>query len=119
MRLGGQEQEPQRWGSRPRCPCGWLSLLVLTLLILSPTAFAQERRVALVVGVGNYRNVPTLANPPNDARDIATALGRLGFETETLIDPDRLALEAGAKRLGQRARAVPCGGVLLCASERV
>ncbi|MBR0645600.1 caspase family protein, partial [Plastoroseomonas hellenica] len=60
--------------------------------------------MALVVGVGGYRNVPALTNPPNDARDIAAALGRLGFETETLIDPDRLALEAGARRLGQRAR---------------
>jgi uncharacterized caspase-like protein len=76
----------------------------LTLLLLAPAAFAQERRVALLVGVGGYRNVPVLGNPPNDARDIAAALDRLGFETETLVDPDRQTLETGIRRFGQRAR---------------
>ncbi|HEY4249937.1 MAG TPA: caspase family protein [Roseomonas sp.] len=86
-----------------RMACG-LCLLLAGLAWGAGPAAAQERRVALVVGVGGYRNVPALANPPNDARDIAAVLGRLGFEVETLIDPDRLALEAGARRLGQRAR---------------
>ncbi len=79
-------------------------LLSIPLFVRSDPAQAQERRVALVVGVGGYRNVPTLPNPPSDASDVAAALGRLGFETETLIDPDRLALEAGTRRLGERAR---------------
>ncbi|HEV2508289.1 caspase family protein [Bosea sp. (in: a-proteobacteria)] len=74
------------------------------LLATSPAFAQQERRVALIVGVGAYRNVPALANPPNDARDLGAVLDRLGFETETLVDPDRLALEAGVRRLGQRAR---------------
>ncbi|RXT52410.1 hypothetical protein B6S44_16655 [Bosea sp. Tri-44] len=82
-----------------------LFLLVFGLLLAASPALAQqERRVALIVGVGGYRNVPALANPPNDARDLGTVLDRLGFETETLVDPDRLALEAGVRRLGQRAR---------------
>ena len=35
---------------------------------LMPTGAAAEgRRVALVIGNGAYRNVPTLLNPPNDA----------------------------------------------------
>jgi len=82
-----------------------LSLFVFGLLLTASAALAQqERRVALIVGVGAYRNVPALANPPNDARDLGAVLDRLGFETETLVDPDRLALEAGVRRLGQRAR---------------
>lgn len=81
-----------------------LRLLVLGLLLTASPSLAQERRVALIVGVGGYRNVPALANPPNDARDLGAVLDRLGFETETLVDPDRLALEAGVRRLGQRAR---------------
>lgn len=82
-----------------------LSLFVFGLLLTASAAVAQqERRVALIVGVGAYRNVPALANPPNDARDLGAVLDRLGFETETLVDPDRLALEAGVRRLGQRAR---------------
>ena len=36
-----------------------------------------EKRVALVIGNSNYRDVPVLANPRNDAEDVAAALKRL------------------------------------------
>ena len=40
-----------------------------------------ERRVALVIGNGAYKQPgATLRNPPNDARDVAAALTRLGFD---------------------------------------
>ena len=39
----------------------------------------QQRRVALVIGNGAYKEAP-LKNPANDARDIAATLKRLGFE---------------------------------------
>jgi hypothetical protein len=52
---------------------------------LVPTGAAAEgKRVALVIGNGAYRNVPSLLNPPNDASDIAAALKRIGF-TVSLI----------------------------------
>src|SRR5437016_12117381 len=80
--------------------------LVLALLIVSlPSASAAERRVALVVGAANYKNGPRLANTLNDAKGMAAALARTGFEVETLLDPDRAALEAAVRRLGQRAQA--------------
>jgi hypothetical protein len=37
-------------------------------------------RVALVIGNGAYTNVTPLTNPPNDARDISSALRDLGFK---------------------------------------
>ena len=42
-----------------------------------------RKRVALVIGNGNYRytdSLPKLANPANDAEDMAAALRRFGFE---------------------------------------
>jgi len=39
-----------------------------------------QRRVALVIGNGAYQNASRLANPVNDATDVATALRELGFE---------------------------------------
>jgi membrane-associated protease RseP (regulator of RpoE activity) len=62
-----------------------LSLLAVALLgvaLLAAPAFTaptQERRVALVIGNGTYKAGP-LKNPPNDARDMASALKSVGFE---------------------------------------
>src|SRR5262245_40282811 len=67
------------------------------------------RRVALVVGVSNYQYVPRLGNPANDARDIADAFNRLGFQVQTLIDPDRRALEDAIRKLGQDAEGADAG----------
>jgi uncharacterized caspase-like protein len=52
-----------------------------------------EKRVALVIGNSAYRDVPALANPRNDAEDVAAALKRLGFETTVGLDADRAAME--------------------------
>jgi uncharacterized caspase-like protein len=67
-------------------------------------ARSAERRAALVVGVSNYRHAPVLANTLNDARAVAGALGRLGFDVELVVDPDRGTLETAVRRLGQRAQ---------------
>jgi tetratricopeptide (TPR) repeat protein len=37
-------------------------------------------RIALVIGNGSYKNVPTLANPVNDAEAVAKALREIGFD---------------------------------------
>ena len=50
-----------------------------------PVAPRQERRVALVVGNAAYTNQP-LANPVNDATDVAASLRAMGFETTLLRD---------------------------------
>ena len=47
--------------------CSWL----LMLMVVDAHA---DRRVALVIGNGSYRNVPALPNPPNDAADVAASL---------------------------------------------
>src|ERR1044071_1861560 len=61
---------------------------------------AGARRVALVIGNGAYRNVPRLANPVNDARDVAALLRSLGFEVvfgedQTAEQMNRLVVEFG------------------------
>jgi tetratricopeptide (TPR) repeat protein len=45
------------------------------------------RKVALIVGNGAYRNVAPLANPPRDAKLIASTFRELGFATVTMV-PD-------------------------------
>lgn len=53
---------------------------------LSAHARYSERRVALVIGNGNYAASP-LKNPVNDAHDIAGALRDLGFDV--IVTPFR------------------------------
>ncbi|WJR81796.1 caspase family protein [Bradyrhizobium sp. NP1] len=52
--------------------------LVACLLMLGAPAHA-EKRVALVVGNNDYRNVPKLQKAVNDARTMGDTLKRLGF----------------------------------------
>jgi hypothetical protein len=49
--------------------------------------------VALVIGEGFYRSVPELANPPNDARDVADALKALGFAVTLGVDLDQARMQ--------------------------
>ncbi len=66
----------------------YLHLLSFTLIVLAfgvPAALA-EKRVALVVGNGAYEHTAALANPVNDAKDMAAALRALGFEVFEGLD---------------------------------
>jgi TPR repeat protein len=87
-------------GSRLRAP-KWLGnrllLARLALMLIGLTLGAAiahaETRVALVIGNGSYREVATLANPPNDARDVAAELKTLGFKVTLGVDLDQAAME--------------------------
>lgn len=47
----------------------------------------QEKRIALVIGVQNYVNVPPLRHSLNDASAMAKTLESKGFRVESLYDP--------------------------------
>jgi TPR repeat protein len=73
---------------------------------LAPTQATQEQpRWALVIGNAAYSENP-LANPVNDATDIAEFLGRLGFNVTLERDADRPAVEKAVDRF---TRQVPRG----------
>jgi caspase domain-containing protein len=80
-----------------------LSLLPLLLMTFTDGCVA-DTRVALVIGNGAYRNVPRLANPANDAADVAAALKLVGFETIVATDLDRAAMDEAAIRFARAAR---------------
>ena len=80
-----------------------LLLLVMGVSGFSTWAAQIAPRVALVVGVSACKHVTPLANTLNDAQGLAAAPTRIGFDVETVTDPDRTALEAAARRFGKRA----------------
>ena len=79
------------------------AIVVFTLLLLAavPEA-AAEKRVALVVGNGNYEHFGNLPNPPNDARLMAGTLRALGFEVLEHVDVTQKQLKRALKAFGRR-----------------
>jgi hypothetical protein len=62
-------------------------IVALTAFFLaSGLSEAEARRLALVVGNSEYSTVSPLKNASRDARDVAEALKRLGFEVTLLTD---------------------------------
>jgi len=74
----------------------WLSRLVAaTGIVAACLAFAApahaEKRVALVVGNNDYRNVPKLQKAVNDARTMGDTLKQLGFRVMVAENQNRQA----------------------------
>ena len=66
--------------------------LVLLLVLLPALGFAQQnvsapQKFALVIGNANYSGTLTkLANPVNDANDMAAVLEHLGFSVDKVLN---------------------------------
>lgn len=64
-------------------------LTCILFALSAATTYAQQpqKRVALVIGVQNYVNVPPLRHSLNDANDMSVALKSKGFQVDFLKDP--------------------------------
>ncbi|MDQ3819602.1 MAG: caspase family protein [Acidobacteriota bacterium] len=65
----------------------------------------KGKRIALVIGNGAYTNAPPLKNPPNDARDMADTLSRLGFSVEHGVDLNQKQMKFMIRQFGQKLKA--------------
>lgn len=84
----------------------WVAGCVLAAVVLAAGmggAQAPPAKLALVIGNGNYE-VPVwrLANPRNDAAEIAQRLQRLGFQVDLSTDATRAEMDAAMRRFGTR-----------------
>ncbi len=77
--------------------------IVCGLLTAQP-AFAQDKKVALVIGNAAYKNVVSLKNPVNDAADTGEALKRIGFEVTTLSNAPVADMRRTLKQFGEKAK---------------
>ena len=84
--------------------------LVLVALLLSSSFAQAEKRIALVIGNSAYSYAGELANPRNDASDMAAALTSLGFEVIAGLDLDKAAIE---RKLREYARKLEGADVAL------
>ena len=86
-------------------PAAAAVMLLLSVLTMLTTPASAGQRVALVIGNGSYAHAPSLANPLNDARDIGTALERLGFAVTRIENAGRSALWDGLQKFSLAASA--------------
>ena len=49
----------------------------------------SRRKIALVVGIGDYRRMEKLKNAVNDAESMATTLAEIGFNVTTAVNLER------------------------------
>lgn len=67
-------------------------------------AVAGEKRVALVIGNGKYPGTP-LKNPANDARDMAAALRKIGFDVIERTDVTQKEMNRAIAQFGNKLTA--------------
>ena len=97
------------------CSSVWL----FVLLTCSISDAKADRRVALVVGNSNYSNASLfLANPKNDAEDVAAALRGVGFEVLQAIDANKRDLDLNMAKFAQARDRRRRRAVLLCRPAR-
>ena len=72
-------------------------------------AFAAENRVALVIGNSAYRNASPLANPKNDALDMAAAAEKLGFKVVKGLDLDKSRMDQTIRQFAESLRGATMG----------
>lgn len=86
---------------------------LLVLLVLPAcgitSAYAAENRVALVIGNSAYRHATELANPKNDAVDVAAAAERLGFTVIKGLDLDKRSMERTMRQFADALRGAEIG----------
>ena len=83
---------------RPQEPRG------VTVVPAASTTSPAERRVALVIGNGQYQYVSRLDNPTNDARLIAETLMSVGFTLvggKAQLDLDKTGFDRMVQEFGQ------------------
>ena len=93
----------------------WIVLGVALALTLASTVspHAQEKRIALVIGNGEYQYSPRLKNTVNDANDTAAALTKAGFKVVALTNADRVTMEKAVRDFGNLPREPRGGGAVL------
>jgi uncharacterized caspase-like protein len=83
----------------------WFAVLVTCTVTLGLAGEARaDKRVALVIGISQYRNATlNLPNPTNDAEDVAAVLRTLGFEVIHKTDVSKRELELSMAQFARAA----------------
>jgi len=81
--------------------------VALAVWVCLATGASASERIALVVGVDRYDNIPSLANAVSDAKKMKDALESVNppFHVHMVLDPTLAEFEAEIRRFGEVAEA--------------
>ncbi len=96
-------------GQAKKCGISMLFLVLAVFASVIPARAQAANRVAIVLGNGNYLHTSTLPNPPNDARQVSSALEALEFRVNLLIDASKQDLERLQNDTGKLLRGADVG----------
>lgn len=74
-------------------------LTAVLLFALQVVPAAAEKKLALVIGINDYREIPKLEKAVGDAQAIGQTLSGLGYEVTTALDMDRRGLNLALSKL--------------------
>ncbi|MDH4205471.1 MAG: caspase family protein [Desulfobacteraceae bacterium] len=85
-----------------KSPLFRLVTIACLLLLLTPSdsASVQENKIALIIGNGEYKT-SHLANPVNDANDMATALNKCNFKVMKSINATKKEMRRLIRKFGE------------------
>ena len=69
-----------------------MALLLMVFAFMAGTGPVDARRVALVIGINDYAEVPSLQKAVGDAQAMSATLRELGFEVTQVLNADRRGL---------------------------
>jgi len=80
-----------------------ISVIIFISITFIYETYAQER-FALVIGNSKYENQKPLANPTNDAKDLASALKNVGFDVHIKLNADHESMEKSIRDFGGKLK---------------
>jgi uncharacterized caspase-like protein len=81
----------------------WVVLALCLAVETSAVADTGDKRIALVIGNGAYRTIPSLKQPAGDAHAIAVVLRDIGFDVSEGTDLEHADMEHRVKEFRNKA----------------
>jgi uncharacterized caspase-like protein len=86
-----------------------IATLLVVLSFVTTPSLAQDKRIALVIGNSDYKHTPRLANPGNDADDMAARLKQVGFDVIVGRDLDKAAMDRTIRDFAEKLAGADAG----------
>lgn len=84
-----------------RTVCLVLALVLASMVSIGGARAQDNQKVALVIGNAAYKHAPTLANPRNDAADLAIVLRQLGIRVIEGLDLTKAQMDRHVRRFAE------------------